>query len=158
MWLSKASELLDLGWSNALLADLGTLLWQLSRHAHGLNSQDWENNAAIGYFWWPSLHLLTSQCLVTGTNEDISYIHMRMAESFCYFSCHLEASYYLLPTMSHPPMSWSLGFVFFTLPYMKLICPFVKSPLEPRFLEVRDSISSVFLEIIFVSITYCSSS
>lgn len=75
-------------------------------------------------------HLLPSQCLVTGTNEDISSIHMRMAVSFCYFFCHSWSLLLSATSLYHTllyPGAWGLWFL---LSYMKLIFPFVKSPLE----------------------------
>lgn len=65
-------------------------------------------------------------------------------------------------TVSHPPGPWNVGFVFYLPVDRKLSCALVlrlvESPLERRFLVVRDSVSSVFLAIIFISITYGSNS
>ena len=59
----------------------------------------------------PLFQLLTSQRLVTGTNEDIFYIRVRRADPFATSA---------IPdiTIPHPPELWSLGFVFYTLLYV----------------------------------------
>lgn len=109
----------------------------------------WGSNVAVS----PAFHLI-SQRLVTGTNEDIAYIHVKRRTILLRLP-FVKSLTICDITVSHPPGPWSLGSVAYALPYMKLICPFVKSPLEQRFLEVRDSVSSV-LAIVFVSVMYCS--
>ena len=123
--------------------------------------------AVVKEYWWakspkqrkqgnrrlflsPVLRLHMYQHLVMGTHKDICNLRMRTAESF-YQSFSSEASY----PWPHPA---GPGFVSLSTLCEALALRFVKSPLARRFLEVRDSVSSVFLAVIFLSVTDCSNS
>lgn len=71
-----------------------------------------------------------------------------MDQPFCQFFCHSQSLLLFASSLYHTllhPGDWDLCFIL----YLKLNL-FVKSPLERSFLEIRDSVSSVFLENILV--------